>query len=114
MSSTYTLYYFLTMTSDNFKGHLTSLFTNTERYHKRKLRELFRRHYDPSVNDHVWTTHLSEDVVNELRLHLSWELGIRTFQWSREAVGTRILIRFEELGILLFMKHIIKQDRNLS
>ena len=108
------------MMSDNtenvqhfFKGHLTSLFKNTERYHKRKLRELFRRHYDPSVNDCVWTTHLSEDVVNELRLHLSWELGIRTFQWGREAVGTRILIRFEELGILLFMKHIIKQDRNL-
>ena len=34
-----------------------------------------------------------------------------TFRWGREAVGTRIILRFKELGILLFMKHIIKQER---
>ena len=51
-------------------------------------------------------------MINDLRLHLSWDLGVRVFHWSREAVGTRILLRFNELGILLFMKQIIRDDRN--
>ena len=88
------------------------LFRRTERYHRRRLREMFREHYNPRVNDCVWTTHLSQTVMSELRVHLSWELGIKTFRWSKEAIGTRILLRFKELGILLFMKHIILQDHH--
>ena len=93
------------------RTHFKPLFFHTERYHRRKLRELFRQHYNPHVSHCVWTTHLSDDVMEELRLHLSWELHLNTFRWGREAVGTRIILRFKELGILLFMKHIIKQDR---
>ena len=48
--------------------------------------------------------------MEELRLHLSWELHINTFQWGRAAVGTRIILRFEELGMLLFVKHVIKKE----
>ena len=29
----------------------------------------------------------------------------------REAIGTRIILRFQELGIFLFMKHVIVQER---
>ena len=39
-------------------------------------------------------------------------LFICTFTWSREAIGTRIIYRFKELGTLLFMKKIITDDRN--
>ena len=74
---------------------------------------MFRQHYTPFENGVVWTSGLSEQVINELRLHLSWDLGVRAFRWSREAVGTRILLRFNELGTLLFMKKIIRDDRNM-
>ena len=50
-------------------------------------------------------------MINELRLHLSWDLGHRVFDLNREQLGIRILLRFKELGILLFMKKIIKDDR---
>ena len=96
------------------KSHLSSLFQDTERYHKKKLREYFLRYYDPSDHDCIWTKHLAEDVMKDIRLHLAWELHLNTSQWSREAIGTRILLRFKELGILLFMKHVIKQDRCLT
>ena len=96
------------------KEYLNDLFRQTERYHRKKLRELFRDHYNPLETSCVWTTHLSQSVIHELRVHLSWTLGIRTFRWSKEAIGTRIILLFQELGILLFMKHIIIQDRNLT
>ena len=95
------------------KSTLTNLFHTSVGYHRRRLREIFRVHFTPDKN-HVWTKDLSERVLNELRLHLSWDLGIRTFDWSREAIGTRILYRFRELGILLFMKQIIKDDRKYN
>ena len=72
-----------------------------QKYHRRRLREFFREHYKPFNTEHVWTKYLSERVINDLRLHLSWDLGVRTFQWSKEAVETRILNRFKELGIPL-------------
>lgn len=93
------------------KVHLNNLFRQTELYHRRKLREMFRQYYNPGESMCVWTTHLPEKVIQELRVHLSWELGIRTFRWSREAIGTRIILRFQELGIFLFMKHVIVQER---
>ena len=82
-------------------------------YHRRRLRELFRAHFKPFKTDEVWTKSLSEQVINDLRLHLSWDLGIRVFDWSREAIGTKIIYRFKELGILLFMKKVIFDDRNM-
>ena len=94
------------------KTTMTNLFRNSVTYHRRRLREMFRSYYNPLKTDVVWTKHLSEQVINDLRLHLSWDLGLRTFSWSREAIGTRIIYRFKELGILLFMKKVILDDRN--
>ena len=93
------------------KDTLTNLFHLSLRYHRRRLREIFRKHYKPFNTEHVWTRDLSDEVISDLRLHLSWDLGLRTFNWSREAVGTRILYRFKELGILLFMKKVILDDQ---
>ena len=102
---------YTTMSEYISKSTLTNLFHTSIGYHRRRLRELFREHYNPFNTEHVWTKHLSERVINDLRLHLSWDLGVRTFQWSKEAVGTRILYRFKELGILLFMKKVILDDQ---
>ena len=94
------------------KSTLTNLFQSSVLYHRRRLRELFRKYYDPFKPEEVWTKRLSEQVIKDLHLHLSWDLGLRTFTWSREALGTRILYRFKELGILLFMKKVILDDKN--
>ena len=93
-----------------FKSVLTNLFQLSVVYHRRRLREIFRKHYNPFKTNVVWTNDLSEQLINDLRLHLSWDLGVRTFDWSREAIGTRIIYRFKELGIFLFMKHVISND----
>ena len=93
------------------KTTLTNLFQVSLVYHRRRLRKIFRDHFNPFETDAVWTKDLPEHVINELRLHLSWDLGHRSFYLNREQLGTRILLRFKELGILLFMKKIIKDDR---
>ena len=92
------------------KDVLTNLFDLSVKYHRRRLREIFRKHYKPIKTDRVWTKDLPQQVIDDLRLHLSWDLGIRTFTWSREAIGTRIICRFKELGILLFMRKVILDD----
>ena len=99
------------MTEFISKTTMTNLFHVSVTYHRRRLRELFREHY--KTNGEVWTKELPERVVKDLRLHLSWDLGLRTFEWSREAIGTRIIYRFKELGIFLFLKHVIVSNNNL-
>ena len=93
---------------------MSDLFHNSVLYHRRKLRELFRTHYNPFKTDSVWTKDLSTQVINDLKLHLSWDLGLRMFNMSREALGTRIIYRFKELGIFLFMKQVIINEKNNS
>ena len=73
---------------------------------------MFRAYYNPFKRDAVWTKDLSTQVVNDLRLHLSWDLGLHTFTWSREAIGSHIICRFKELGMLLFLTKVIKDDIN--
>ena len=51
-------------------------------------------HYNPHQSTAVWTKDLPQRLIDDLRLHLSWDLGLRTFTWSREAIGTRIIHGF--------------------
>ena len=95
------------------KSTLTNLFQVSVVYHRRRLRQIFRTYYKPWKTDSVWTKDLPHEVMNDLRLHLSWDIGLRVFDWSVESIGTRIICRFQELGILLFMKKIINDDRKL-
>ena len=50
-------------------------------------------------NNNLFTT----QVINDLKLHLSWDM-------SRESIDTRVIYRFRELGILLFLNKIIMDD----
>ena len=68
-------------------------------------------HYNPHQSTAVWTKDLPQRLIDDLRLHLSWDLGLRTFDWSREAIGTRVICRFKESGIFLFMKKVILDKR---
>ena len=53
-------------------------------YHRRKLRDLFRAHYNPFKTDSVSTKDLSTQVINDLKLHISWDLGVRMFDMTHE------------------------------
>ena len=70
----------------------------------------FRQIFSQPESAAVWTKDLTQQVINDLRLHLSWDLGQRMFYLNREQLGTRIIVRFQELGILLFLKHVIIND----
>ena len=47
--------------------------------------------------------------------YLSWDLVLRTFTWSREAIVTRIICRFKELSLLTFMLNVeTEKHRNVE
>lgn len=92
------------------KMSMSRLFKAIKAYHCRKLKEKFRRHYKPWRTGN-WTSRVSKKTLNDLRLHLSWELGMNTFHWDKYKIGNEIIRRFEELGILSFLKKIIEIDR---
>ena len=93
------------------KRRLKNLFTRTEVYHKtRRLKVMFRDHYCPNKNDDEWTSNLTTNTMNDIRLHLSWELGVDTYGWSREKVAETIVSRYKKLGIFLFLRHVIIND----
>ena len=95
------------------KDAMSDLFHHSLAYHRRKMRAMFRTYYCPYRRDAEWMCPLSEEVVNEFRLHLSWDLGVRVFHWSKEQVGSRILRRYNELGILKFLIGVIRNGSGL-
>ena len=92
------------------KSLLKPLFARTESYHKWMPKSMFRDHYRPDDRDDAWTRNLTTKQMNEIRLHLSWELGMDTFEWSREKVAESIVSRYKKLGIFLFLKHVVVTD----
>ena len=92
------------------KSLLKPLFARTESYHKWMLKSMFRDHYRPDDSDDAWTRDLTTKQMNDIRLHLSWELGMDTFGWSREKVAESIVSRYKKVGMFLFLKHVIVTD----
>ena len=92
------------------KMERSRLFRTTRAYHRRKLREKFRKYYKPWRTGN-WTSRVSKNTLNDLRLHLSWELRRNTFHWNKYQVGNEIITQYKRLGILLFMMQIIENDR---
>ena len=97
------------------KDQMSSLFRKTERFHRRRLREMFRKYYWPVRADDEWTIGISHDVIQEFKLHLSWELGRNVFHLNRTQIGLEILNRYpsrdNQLGVLLFLKKIINDEQ---
>ena len=80
------------------------LFTLTQQHHKECLRKLFLQYYEPLViNNQLqpnkkWTVDLHTNVMNNLRLHLTWVLKGEVFHWTDEQIGKRTLNIFRKLG----------------
>ena len=91
------------------------LFRITQEHHKNCLRKLFLKYYEPSVingtlkiNDN-WTSDVGKNVLDHLRLHLTWVLKGEVFHWTDEQIGKKILSIFPSLGKIssnTFLTHI--------
>ena len=83
----------------------SELFQTTKEYHHRKLKIMFHRYYQIEKGPN-WTVYLSTEMIRDLRLHLSWELGMNVFDYHsypRYILGKMVLDRFQEIGILSYM-----------
>jgi len=94
-----------------------SLYRSTQVHHKKCLRNLFLKHYEPLVkgykpNKH-WATHVSVDVMRELRLHLSWTIGNDVTLWSDEQIGKKIVYYYHRSKVLPFLISEIRRRGSL-
>ena len=92
------------------KDQMSSLFKETEKYHRRRLKTTFRKYYWPVRGDDEWTIGISHDVIQQFKLHLSWEIGYNCFNMNRIQIGLLILKRYKTLGILMFLKQVIMNE----
>ena len=88
-----------------YKMQLSLLFRKTEEYHENELKVLFQKYNRPvtSTSDEVkkiWTSDMSEATLNKLRLHLSWSMGINTFEWDRQNIGEQTIVTLKKLGFI--------------
>ena len=86
-----------------YKIQLSLLFRKTEEYHENSLKELFHKHHRPTSSDEEnknWTSNSSESTLNDLRLHLSWSMGINTFEWDRHNIGEQTIVTLKKLKLM--------------
>ena len=50
-----------------------------------------------------WTSNVTPSDMYDLRIHLSWVLGMKVFSWTNEKIGRKILRVFKRSGELKFM-----------
>ena len=80
------------------------LFRVTQEYHRNCLRKLFLKYYEPSVINGTleinkqWTRDVGKNVLDHLRLHLTWVLKGEVFHWTDEQIGKKTLIMFSDFG----------------
>ena len=80
------------------------LFRVTQQHHKNRLRQLFLKYYEPLLIDgklernHQWTSGVGKNVMDHLRLHLTWVLKGEVFHWTDEQIGKKTLTIFPGLG----------------
>ena len=90
---------------------LSVLFRKTEEHHENELKLLFQKYHPllfqkyhpPVTSDEVnkkWTSSMSESELNKLRLHLSWAMGINTFEWDRHNIGEQTIVPLTRLGFI--------------
>ena len=86
-----------------YKMTLSVLFRKTKEYHVNELKLLFQKYNQPVTSDEenkIWTSNMSESTLNKLRLHLSWAMGLNTFEWDRQNVGEQTVLTLKQLGLL--------------
>ena len=98
------------MTTNNFEKKQEKHFNN--------LKWMFRLHYkswyiSKKYKNKYWTLHLSDSVMYDLRLHLSWVRGEDVFLWNRQQIGNCILKIFKERKILKKLIENVQKDETI-
>ena len=79
---------------------------------------MFRLHYKSwyisnKYRNKYWTLHLSDSVMYDLRLHLSWVRVEDVFHWKKQQIGECILKIFKARKILGKLIENIKKDETV-
>ena len=64
---------------------------------------MFREHYQPTSSgdeNREWASNLSDTTLEKFRVHLSWVMGLNTFEWDRQNIGNQILKTLKEQRVL--------------
>ena len=90
-------------------------FRKLQVYHFEMLKLMFRLHYQTwciskKYRNKYWTLHLEEDVMEDLRLHISWVRCEDVFKWGRLKVGRYILRTFKKRNILKKQIETVRTD----
>ena len=99
----------------------TEKFKRDQDYHWECLQHMFRLHYktwctkgipiSKRQKNKYWTLHVSEPVMFEMRLHLSWVLvGKNVFRWTRIKMGKMILKLFKKYKVLNDLIETVRRD----
>ena len=94
-----------------------TLFLETRKYHKRAMKRLFLKYYEPlsttgKVNKN-WTIPINKTDIHDLRVHLSWAIGVNTFDWKDHEIGKVILELYQETKQFLYLEHVVKKYKNV-
>ena len=94
-------------------------FKTIHEYHFDCLKNMFHLHYKTwritrKYRNEYWTLHLSDSVIHELRVHLSWVVvkDPTVFHLTRLQIGKKILMVFKQKKILRKLLKIIRNDEN--
>ena len=88
-----------------------TLFLETRKYHRRSMKRLFLKHYEPLPTKHnkEWTSNLGSSIMNDLRVHLTWVIGMNVFKLSDRKVGKKVLRLYKKSGELKFLTNVVIQ-----
>ena len=71
---------------------------------------MFIKHYRCSSRNgelnKKWTLNMNSSDMHDLRVHLSWVIGMKVFNKSKEKIGRKILRVYKKTGELRFLIHV--------
>jgi hypothetical protein len=90
-----------------------TLFLETRKFHKRAMKKIFLKSYKPLPNggkNRSWTLDVDISTMTDLRIHLSWVIGMKVFHCDSRKIGKKILKIYKRTGELKFLLHVIKTN----
>ena len=91
-----------------------TLFLETRKYHSRTMKQMFLKHYQPRPSgmklNKKWTRNMSVSDMFDLRIHLTWVLGMKVFNWSNNKIGRAVLRVYSRTGELTFLINVVRNN----
>lgn len=90
-----------------------TLFLESRKFHQRAMKKIFLNNYKPLLNgrkNRSWTLELDTSTLRDLRIHLTWVIGMNVLRWDSRKIGKKILKTYKHTGELKFLVHMIKNN----